>query len=173
MNMAKAALLAGGLSLTLAACEDNSEAERAAIADEIKAELKAEMEAEAEEAEEAEEKAETKTAAAPAPEAEAKPAAPKKSGWRNVSCKISTYSDSYSGPCQFRSEKGGSFAVQRADEGAIVDDVSLISLTVTARGVGQVSGLTTYGNNSRWGEAYRSQADKSCWVGDEFEVCAY
>lgn len=35
-----------------------------------------------------------------------------------------------------------------------------------------VRGLTSEGINSRWGEAKRSKKDKSCWIGEDFKICA-
>ena len=79
----------------------------------------------------------------------------------------------YSGPCMFLAEKNGSFSVQMRDRSPLYPDVTVISVSITERGKAQVFGLTTFGNNSRWGEAVRSQDDPACWVGVDFEVCAY
>jgi len=79
----------------------------------------------------------------------------------------------YSGPCMFLAEKNGSFSVQMRDRTPLYPDISVISVSITEPGKAQVFGLTTSGNNSRWGEATRSDEDNACWVGADFEVCAY
>lgn len=90
---------------------------------------------------------------------------------KTATCEVYTADDSYKGKCIFQSEKGGSFSIKKP-KGEILDGISDISVYVVKKGVAEVSGLTTYGNNSRWGTAVRSSSDKACWVGDDFTICA-
>ena len=92
---------------------------------------------------------------------------------KTARCKITTGGDVFERTCQFEAEAGGSFAVWDADEGPIVGEVTLISVTVLSPGVAEVRGLTVDGVNSRWGEARRSRVDKACWDGSDFQICAY
>lgn len=90
---------------------------------------------------------------------------------KTATCEVYTADDSYKGKCIFQSEKGGSFSIKKP-KGEILDGISDISVYVVKKGVAKVSGLTIYGNNSRWGTAVRSSSDKACWVGDDFTICA-
>lgn len=81
--------------------------------------------------------------------------------------------DRYEGPCVFQSEENGSFYLTMRDGSSITPDVSMVSVTIISKGKAEVRGLTTDGINSRWGLAERSQEDPACWVGSDFEVCAY
>ncbi|MEM9132179.1 MAG: hypothetical protein AAF962_05820 [Actinomycetota bacterium] len=97
-------------------------------------------------------------------------------GWTDgVHCRITsgTAADVFQGPCLFHSEGGGSFAVQAADGGPLTSGVQLITVSITAEGEAEVRGLTTDGANSRWGAAVRSETEPACWVGTDFEVCAF
>jgi len=98
-------------------------------------------------------------------------APPLLAGAKMARCEIKP--NRYSGPCMFLAEKNGSFSVQMRDRSPLYPDVSVVTVSVTEPGKAQVFGLTTSGNNSRWGEATRSADDKACWVGSDFEVCAY
>lgn len=89
---------------------------------------------------------------------------------KTATCEVYTADDSYKGKCIFQSEKGGSFSIKKP-KGEILDGISDISVYVVKKGVAEVSGLTTYGNNSRWGTAVRSSSDKACWIGDDFTIC--
>lgn len=81
--------------------------------------------------------------------------------------------DRYDGECVFLAQANGSFSISRRDESSFDGGVTLVSVWVTAPGEADVSGLTVSGNNSRWGAATRSTDDPACWVGSDFEVCAY
>jgi len=96
---------------------------------------------------------------------------PLQEGQKMARCVIGP--DRYSGPCVFRAEPNGSFAVSMRDQSPVYAEVSVISVSITEPGKAEVFGLTTFGNNSRWGSATRSQEDKACWVGSDFSVCAY
>ena len=82
---------------------------------------------------------------------------------------VTTYSDA----CLFHLEKGGSFSIRRQDARPILPNITDISVTIVAAGVAEVRGLTTEGINSRWGSAVRSKVDSACWMGSDFEICAY
>lgn len=90
---------------------------------------------------------------------------------KTATCEVYTADDSYKGKCIFQSEKGGSFSIKKP-KGEILDGISDINVYVVKKGVAEVSGLTTYGINSRWGTAVRSSSDKACWIGDDFTICA-
>lgn len=82
---------------------------------------------------------------------------------------VTTYSDA----CLFHLEKGGSFSIRRQDSRPILPNITDLSVTIVAAGVAEVRGLTTDGINSRWGSAVRSKVDSACWMGSDFEICAY
>lgn len=81
--------------------------------------------------------------------------------------------DRYEGACVFQTLGDGSFAVSKRDQSPIYDEVSLITVSIVAKNKAEVFGLTTFGNNSRWGGAVRSKEDRACWEGSNFQVCAY
>ncbi len=78
----------------------------------------------------------------------------------------------YSGSCLFDQGEKGSFTIRKSD-GEILPSITDVSVYVLSPGVAEVRGLTIDGVNSRWGPAKRSQQDPACWVGSDFEVCAY
>ncbi|WP_051279610.1 hypothetical protein [Hellea balneolensis] len=96
---------------------------------------------------------------------------PLRAGEKMAKCVIGP--DRYEGPCVFLPEKGGAFSISRRNESPLYAEVTIVTVAVTEPGKAQVYGLTTAGNNSRWGEATRSEDDKACWIGADFEVCAY
>ena len=79
----------------------------------------------------------------------------------------------YSGDCYLHLDQGGSFSVHLHDGKAILPGITDISVSIVSAGVAEVRGLTTNGNNSRWGTAIRSKVDPACWTGSHFEICAY
>lgn len=79
----------------------------------------------------------------------------------------------YSGRCQFTPDKGGSFSIRSSLTRPILPSITDVSVAVISPGNAEVRGLTTNGNNSRWGPAVRSKRDSACWTGADFEVCAY
>lgn len=175
-SVLKAAMVTGGLSLALAACDggEKEEIDREALAEEIKADLKAEMAAEEAakadaDAKETPEPPETPPSPAPTPKVAQPPAST--TGWRNITCDVTSGGDTYSGPCQFMSEAGGSFAIQRAGNVPIFGATS-ISVSIISPGHAEVRGLTAQGINSRWGSATRSSTDRACWDGVDFQICA-
>jgi hypothetical protein len=88
-------------------------------------------------------------------------------------CKITRADDIYQGPCRFQSEKGGSFSADMDDISGIQDDIISIGVAIIEQDKAEVRGLTKDGINSRWGEAQRSETDRACWTGVDFEICAY
>jgi hypothetical protein len=90
-----------------------------------------------------------------------------------VTCEI--YSGgkvAFKGKCLYLPEAGGSFSLSNFNEKPLFEAVEIVSVTIVEKGVAEVRGLTSNGNNSRWGEATRSQKDKACWVGADFKICA-
>ena len=74
--------------------------------------------------------------------------------------------------CNFNQFGGnGSFWIE-AKSGLIAGRES-ITVSIIQPGIADVRALTTDGINSRWGEAKRSNSDKTCWVGSDFSICAY
>lgn len=92
---------------------------------------------------------------------------------RAVKCEIQTGSSKvFNGKCKFMQEDGGSFSLSNFSEKPLFDEVTIVSVTIVEKGIAEVRGLTTRGNNSRWGEAKRSTKDPACWVGSDFKICA-
>lgn len=81
--------------------------------------------------------------------------------------------DKYAGPCVFHAEKNGSFSISQRDQSVMFSNVTMITISIVEPGNAEVRGLTTEGVNSRWGMATRSEEDRACWSGSDFEVCAY
>lgn len=79
----------------------------------------------------------------------------------------------YAGSCQFTPDKGGSFSIRSRTARPILPNISDVSVDVISAGNAEVRGLTTGGNQSRWGPTVRSKRDPACWTGADFEVCAY
>ncbi len=78
----------------------------------------------------------------------------------------------YKGMCQFYSEPG-SFALSSPHKDKpLYGKILVVNVYITEDGA-EVRGLTSRGNNSRWGEAKRSPQDKACWLGADFKVCAW
>ncbi len=93
---------------------------------------------------------------------------------RTVQCEVESAGVvEFGGPCSFAPDTGGSFSIAaETNEGALYGEVSIIVVTVVEPGKAEVSGLTTFGNNSRWGPAERAADDSACWVGADFRICA-
>lgn len=93
---------------------------------------------------------------------------------REVRCVINSNGlPTYSGPCLFYPETGGSFTVTPPRGRNFPGEVTGISVSIEEPGVAQVHGLTPTGPASRWGTAVRSRRDRACWEGPDFSVCAY
>lgn len=76
--------------------------------------------------------------------------------------------------CDFRAEKGGSFSLSNLNrQKALFDDILIVDVSIVAKNVAEVRGLTREGINSRWGEYHRLQEDKACWVDGLNKICAY
>jgi len=92
---------------------------------------------------------------------------------KTVKCEIESGTMKvFNGKCKFMSEAGGSFSLSNFSEKPLFDEVEIVSVTIIEKGLAEVRGLTTRGNNSRWGEAKRSSKDPACWVGADFKICA-
>ena len=89
-------------------------------------------------------------------------------------CRITTTNGTYEGSCLFESAgPNGSFTLEVGDGERLIDNVTVLTVSIDETGLADVRGLTTDGVNSRWGVAERSSADPACWAGPDFEVCAY
>ncbi|WP_417614009.1 hypothetical protein [Parasphingorhabdus sp.] len=103
-----------------------------------------------------------------------KPAvAAKRPDAKSAKCKITTGGEVLKGPCLFEAGPKGSFSVETDKIPGLKNRVSSISVWMIDKGTAEVRGLTKDGINSRWGQAQRSETDKACWTGSDFEVCAY
>jgi hypothetical protein len=91
-----------------------------------------------------------------------------------VKCEVTSGNKvEYKGNCIFVPEGGGSFSLSSIHkQKPLYKGITVISVFLIDKGAADVRGLTTNGNNSRWGEAKRSKKDKSCWEGADFKVCA-
>jgi hypothetical protein len=100
---------------------------------------------------------------------------------RIVKCRIGSADDAgkstvvYQGNCLFSAAKGGSFTLANpvVPNKTLYGSIIMVNVYVESNGVADVRGLTREGINSRWGEAKRSTKDKACWVGEDFQVCAW
>lgn len=106
-----------------------------------------------------------------APMGTATPSTSATAGSRTVRCIVESGDSRYEGPCNFTSQRGGTFTVTY-DDGSPGDD-RLVTVAMLGSGRAEVRGLNENGINSRWGEAIRHQNDTACWVGSDFKVCAY
>lgn len=78
----------------------------------------------------------------------------------------------YKGKCDFLLEEKGSFSISNIQkEGPLFAKVLVVSVYMIGKNTAEVRGLTSAGNNSRWGEAKRSKKDKACWIGEDFRIC--
>lgn len=96
-------------------------------------------------------------------------------GGRTVKCQIDSNNETvYKGKCLFFPEAGGSFTLSNpTKDKPLTSSVIMINLDIIKKGLAEVRGLTKDGINSRWGEAKRSLKDKACWLGEDFQVCAW
>jgi hypothetical protein len=77
------------------------------------------------------------------------------------------------GKCLFTGETGGSFALENVDrDKPLFGEILVLSVSIESSGISEVRGLTSRGNNSRWGSARRSSSDSACWQGSDFKICA-
>jgi hypothetical protein len=77
------------------------------------------------------------------------------------------------GKCLFTGEKGGSFSLENVDyDRPLFGEIQVLSVSIESSGISEVRGLTSRGNNSRWGPARRSSSDSACWQGSDFKICA-
>jgi hypothetical protein len=88
-------------------------------------------------------------------------------------CVIQSGTERYAGPCQFRSERGGSFTLSPVKGRRHILYVTSLSVAVQGDGKAEVRGLTDDGINSMWGHVTRSRKDRACWEGLDLKVCAY
>ena len=91
---------------------------------------------------------------------------------RTARCAVASSGSSWTGPCLFSAERGGSFSIRRRDGRAFPGGATSISVAI-AGSEADVRGLTRDGINSRWGMASRDRRDRACWRGSDFRVCAY
>lgn len=97
-------------------------------------------------------------------------------GKRTVNCRIESEGVALlEGRCEFQQfDKNGSFNISREDEKApINEDLLFLTVTVTGKRQADVSAMTTGGHPSKWGPAKLSSEKKGCWVGEQFQICAY
>lgn len=82
-------------------------------------------------------------------------------------------STSFKGKCKFEAEGNGSFNLSNTVKGKalIGSEIFSVNVYIIEKGVAEVSG-SLIDHNSRWGEAKRSDTDKSCWLGADFKICA-
>ncbi len=88
-------------------------------------------------------------------------------------CFIQSGNAKYAGPCQFHSEKGGSFWLDPPPGRKALLYVTSLSVTMRGDGTAEVRGLTPSGVSSMWGTVRRSRKDPACWVGLDLKICAY
>ena len=86
----------------------------------------------------------------------------------------------YRGPCEFRSERGGSFWVEGGpNQEYLTRDIAQVSVALTSRDRGEARSLNRLRNgpltmsNTRWGDVRRSRRDPACWIGTDFRICVY
>lgn len=93
---------------------------------------------------------------------------------KTANCLIeSNGSTSFKGKCKFEAEGNGSFNLSNTVKGKalIGSEIFSVNVYIIEKGVAEVSG-SLKDHNSRWGEAKRSDTDKSCWLGSDFKICA-
>lgn len=92
------------------------------------------------------------------------------SATKTTTCEVDVGHDSYEGQCIVIGKKGGSFSIQKP-AGEILEGITNISVNIVSSRIAEVRALNIYGTNPYWGKAVRSQTDKSCWIGKDFEIC--
>lgn len=93
---------------------------------------------------------------------------------RLVDCRVESEGRvQVNGKCRFTPEQGGSFTLENANaDRPLFGSILQVSVALVSPGTAEVRGLTRQGINSRWGEAHRSNDDRSCWIGSDFKICA-
>ena len=80
----------------------------------------------------------------------------------------------FQGKCIFIAEKDGSFDLSRKNGRSNSQTFYQVSVAITQKNVAEVWSANTRGGTAlKWGTATRSITDRACWVGDDFEICAY
>ena len=92
-----------------------------------------------------------------------------------VTCQIDEQGKTiFKGKCSFNPSEGGSFYLTNLNKNKpLVRNIMDIGVYIVEPGVAEVSGSLKGANNSRWGHAIRSTKQKACWVGSDFNVCAW
>ena len=87
---------------------------------------------------------------------------------------------SYSGPCEFSLQRGGSFTLTAIEPRTTIDGLYFLNLHIVAPGKAKVGGLlagtTDAGGGdiaTYWGEYVRSNSDPACWVAVDSQICVY
>ncbi len=60
------------------------------------------------------------------------------------------------------------YNIERKNGAPLLEEIVSVSIFETSPRTAEVSGVTQYGINSRWGEAKR---DGICWSGEDFRIC--
>lgn len=92
---------------------------------------------------------------------------------KNAKCSVHSADGNFNGPCTFAVQRGGSFTIRALDRRTILPRVGAVTVDVTGDGTGEAKAVMVSGVSSPWGEVHRSPGDRSCWVGDDFWICAY
>lgn len=73
--------------------------------------------------------------------------------------------------CIITSEKDGDiswYVIEKKNGSPLLEEILSVSIVEMSPEEADVSGVTTFGVNSRWGQAKR---DGSCWAGEDFRIC--
>lgn len=85
------------------------------------------------------------------------------SGGHTYTCKPSE--------CIIKAEKDGDtnwYVIEKKNGKPLLEEILSVSIVEMSPEEADVSGVTTFGVNSRWGQAKR---DGSCWAGEDFRIC--
>lgn len=98
---------------------------------------------------------------------------------KEVKCKIeiNTYEHAiFKGDCLIHIEQGGTFTLWKKESSKpnpILGEMSTLTVFVTEKNQALVSGMTNECIQNSWGSATRSNSEPGCWIGQNFEICAW
>lgn len=96
----------------------------------------------------------------------------KQQAWEDAQCKIVAEGKiQYNKECFVLNSKKAEFSIKPKKSDFFYSTITMLSLTLIDVNKYHVRGLTSYGNNSYFGDASKSDTSSNCWIGNDFTIC--